>query len=104
VLAAQTNLGTSQQHDILSFTPKDDLIAAQIGAAGDALFSAEPKYLRPRRRAFGACGIVGVDDDGVAFGLVLKNSRFRASVLFKRSVPVEVIGSQVQQDGNVRPK
>src|SRR5205807_4219280 len=97
VLAAQADTGSIQQPSIFAFAPKDDLLAAQIGAADDTFRSAEPEDLRPRRRGFGGGGIVGIDYRSIVFGLILKNAPFGPRVVFKGGVPVEVIGSKVQQ-------
>ena len=98
VLAAQPDIGSIQQHGVLSVAPKNDLRAPQIGATGNAFRPAEPENLRPRRGEFGCRRIVGIDDCGIALGLILKNTRFGPSVVFERSVPVEMIGSEVQQN------
>ena len=98
VLPAQADIGAIQQPSIFAFAPKDDLLAAQIGAADDTFRSAEPEDLRPRRRGFGGGGIVGIDYRSIVFGLILKNAPFGPRVVFKGGVPVEMIRSEVQQN------
>ena len=43
-------------------------------------------------------------DRGVAFALVLEDAELRVAVGLERAVPVEVVGLEIEQHGDARPK
>src|SRR5690242_17635955 len=104
VLAAQADVGATEERNVFSLMSTNDLLALQTSAAGDALGPAEPEYLRSRRPMLGAGGIVGIDHRQIVLGLVLENARLGPRVIFEGGMPVEVIRSEIQQNGDVRAK
>ena len=105
VLAAQRDV--RERADLLD-------VAVQLGHDGaapheDAVIEgaqpAEPEDARAGARGEGRRdGIVGVEHRAVRLGLVGEDPRLGLDVALDRSVPVEVIGGDVEHDGHPRPQ
>ncbi len=94
-LRFMTNSSSLPAHD-------KNIFAAQASTLRHALFAAKPEDLRLFRQVLSRRFIIEIQYGSVEFGLILKQARFGARVSFQSFVTVQMIGSQVQEDADVR--
>ena len=69
-----------------------------------ALLPAEPEDLLTRRHPLRHRRIIGIQHNAIAVQLIGKESHFRCRVLFKRSMAIQMVRREIQQDANVGTK
>ena len=104
MFASQWNIVSSQKRNFRAFHSKNNLIVEKESTLGHSLLPAEPINVGARRHAARYFRIVGVQDRSVALELILEHAHLRGRVLLKRRVPVEMIGSEIQQHADFRPE
>ena len=80
------------------------MIAAEVGASRHRIFNAELVNLRTLGSKARCGGVVGIQDCGIALGLIFEDAGFRGSVSVQAAVPIEMVRREIQQYSNIGPK